>query len=332
MRMDRIDRRTALKLAGALFALRLGRGAFAEELPAGAGASTPAGVAPRAPQTASNFRAVYSDPVQREEFLLFLRNVFHLYPEDRFHALIAEIAARRASDEEIYRELQERLPEITPWLSQVSYALPALSKQKHEMSEETIRLLGSQHSFEGYVEIGSPGRYVKSLRKRLDIDGSVYLVNDYDPGLSPNDVFERGGLLEAGRYVPLGDYEPIDARIPAGSVDLVSNYIGFHHAPAPRLEPFIASIRRVLRPGGRLVVRDHDVDTSARWSMVALAHDVFNAGVGLSWRDNAAQIRNFTSLPELEALLRAQGFERAAGAQLQDGDPTRNTLLLFVRA
>ena len=314
--MQGIDRRTALKFVAALLAFGLPRGSWS--------AST--GV------PASNFHAVYGDPVQRERFLLFLRNVFHLYPEDRFHALIAEIVARHADDRGIYLELQERLPEIAPAFATLSYALPALKVQKQEMGRQAAALLGKERSYQGYVEIGAPGRYVKPLRAHVEVRGPVWLVNDYDPGLlSPTDVFERGQLLEIGRYVPLGSYEPIDAQIPAASVDLVSNFIGFHHAPPERREAFVDSIRSVLRPGGRLVVRDHDVHDDTMHSMVSLAHDVFNAGVKLSWADNAAQIRNFTSLVELVDLLESRGFERSDAIQFQLGDPTLNGLLLFVK-
>jgi len=114
-------------------------------------------------------------------------------------------------------------------------------------------------------------------------------------------------------------------------VDLVTNFIGFHHAPLDRLDPFVASIRRVLRPGGRLVLRDHDVDGPGMNALVALAHDVFNVGVKLSWEENHAQIRNFTAVKDQARYLAKMGFERGRGMRLQAGDPTRNTLMVFTR-
>jgi hypothetical protein len=331
--VEPLDRRTALKLLAAWLAAGVARpgAAPAEDVPL-APPAAPATAPAAAPAAGSNFRAVYADPVQRDRFHAFLANVFHLYPEDRFHALIAELVARGGSDREIYEALQARLPEIAPPLSTVTYALPALAKQKEEMARQTAALLGRGAAVRGYVEIGSPGRYVRPLRDALALEGPVFLVNDFEPGLAPLHVVERGQLRRAGRYVPLGDYEGFGPdAIPDAGVDLVTNFIGFHHAPAAHLERFVASIRRALRPGGRLVVRDHDVDGPAMHAMVGLAHDVFNAGVALPWRENERQVRNFTSVAELEALLETQGFERAGGALLQDGDPTRNALLLFVR-
>jgi SAM-dependent methyltransferase len=310
-----VDRRATLKMLLALCATGFGGRSSAEEK-----------------AVASNFKSVYSDPAQRARFLLFLKNVFHLYPERRFDDLIAQLTASYGSDREIYEALQARLHEIKPLFSEVTYALPALATQKQEMARETAELLGPVRSVKGYVEIGTPGRYVKALRKRFAIEGVVFVANDSAPGLSLEDVIERGQLAKAGHYVPLGNYDGLDAgRIPDESVELVTNYIGFHHAPADRLEPFVGSIRRILKPGGRLVVRDHDVDSARMKAMVALAHDVFNAGVKLSWQQNHEQIRNFTSVAQLDDYLGRMGFVRAAGKRLQAGDPTRNTLMLFTK-
>jgi hypothetical protein len=90
-------------------------------------------------------------------------------------------------------------------------------------------------------------------------------------------------------------------------------------------------MRRVLRPGGRLILRDHDVHSDEMNRMVALAHDVFNLGVGADWSVNQQEIRNFTAMRDLIRDLEAQGFRHTSGKSLlQDGDPTRNELLEFV--
>jgi SAM-dependent methyltransferase len=314
--MSAISRRTLLRLLAAAIAY------------AGASREARAEIA-AAP---SNFKAIYSDRRLRERFYLFLKNVFHLYPEERFHQLIIDASTTGGSDREIYETVQKGLPTIEPRLSKLTYALPALAKQKEEMARETAWLLGPTRAVKGYVEIGTPGRYVKGLRKRFAINGAVYVVNDHAPALSIEDIIERGQIARAGNFVPLGDYDPFAAaRIPPASVDLLTNYIGFHHAPAARLDAFVRSVVGVLRPGGKLVVRDHDVDGAEMNAMVGLAHDVFNAGVGIPWAENQAQIRNFTSVSDLTRYLEARGLSRTGGSALQDGDPTKNTLMLFVK-
>lgn len=334
--MSIYDRRTVLKGLLAIFAANISLRAVAEDRPYGV--PPPAGSegtsvrdTPVANEIA-NFKIIYTNPGLREQFYLFLQNIFHLYPEDRFHTLISDLTTQYDSDQSIYEHLQQRLPEITPPLSMVTYALPALVKQKREMARETAELLGARRPITGYIEIGTLGRYVNALRRRFSIAGPIYVVNDRALSLSLEDIAERGQLRQVGQFVPLGNYDALDAaRIPDASVELVTNLIGFHHAPTDRLDSFVTSIWRALKPGGKLVVRDHDVDRPDMQAMVALAHDVFNAGLSISWEENHTQVRNFTSVQQLAHYLSQRGFDRTGGAQLQDKDPTKNTLMLFTK-
>lgn len=66
--------------------------------------------------------------------------------------------------------------------------------------------------------------------------------------------------------------------------------------------------------------------------MVSLAHDVFNAGLGISWSENHREIRNFRSQAEWISFLKDRGFEFKNRQILQEGDPTKNMLMEFVKA
>jgi SAM-dependent methyltransferase len=313
--MNDLDRRTLIAAAVALW---FGPGALAAD------------------PASSAFHRIYDDVALRDRFFLFLQNVFHLYPEAEFHQAILDLTGQHTEDQAIYEALQVRLKQIAPLGSALTYALPALKVQKDEMARQAQALLtgpGRPDRYDGYVEIGTTGRYVDPLRKAIPLGGKVTLVNDLAPGYGPVDLLERGRVRKVGRFVPLGDYDPLDpAAVPDASVDLVSSFIGFHHCPADRLGGFVASLRRVLRPGGRLILREHDVGDPVMDTFVALAHDVFNAGVEVSWADNAQQVRGFRSVASWTALLEGAGFRREAGAELQAHDPTDNTLVAFVRA
>lgn len=281
-----------------------------------------------------NFRAVYLDAGLRDEFFLFLQNVFHLYPEAEFHQLIIDLVRKDSTDAQVYAALLGRLRSLKPLLGDLTYALPALRVQKEELTRQTLEFLGPDPHADGLVEIGSPGRYVSALRPRMRLTGPVALVHDHAPSYAPDDVMERGGLPKAGRYVPLGNYDPITPAVPERSVDLVLNYIGFHHCPLERLDAFVASIRGVLRPGGRFLLRDHDLDRPSRWSLVALAHDVYNAGLLIPWPETHKQVRLFRSTRDWNAYLTARGFKRVDPdkAIAQPHDPTKNLLIEFTRA
>lgn len=284
-------------------------------------------------QNPGNFWAVYSDPSLRDEFFLFLQNVYRLYPEAQFHQLIIDSVKPGVTDAQIYETLLQRLPALKPMFGDLTYSLPALVKQKDELARETLQFLGPDPSANGFLEIGSPGRYASALKERMRLTGKIYLLHDQAPSYSPPDIMERGGLRKIGDYIPMGNYDSIAGKVPERSLDLILNYIGFHHCTLDRLDAFVAGLRNALRPGGRLILRDHDVDTPARWSIVALAHDVFNAGLFIPWKDTHAQVRLFRPVRDWNAYMTAHGFKRVAPdtAIAQAHDPTHNLLMMFER-
>ncbi|WP_369686141.1 class I SAM-dependent methyltransferase [Photobacterium leiognathi] len=60
-------------------------------------------------------------------------------------------------------------------------------------------------------------------------------------------------------------------------LDLITCYIGLHHCPPDKLDAYIASICRVLKPDGYFILRDHDAETTQQRTFCSLVHTVFNA-------------------------------------------------------
>lgn len=279
----------------------------------------------------SEFLKVVSNTFLDDGLFFFLQNIYHLYPEDKFHILIKEICLKYKTDEEIYREIQKQLPNIKAPLSDITYALPALKKQKQEMANQTLKLLSGKSTIDGYVEIGSTGRYVAGLRKGLELKGEIYLVNDVPVSNSLADIFERGQLAKVGTFIPLNNYQPLSDSIPDGSVDLVTCYIGIHHIPLDLLDGFVRSISRVLRPGGQFILRDHDAHSEDMKVFVSLIHSVFNAGLNIPWETNKNELRFFRSIDEWVMYLGERGFEDSGERLLQANDPSLNVLMRFTQ-
>lgn len=277
----------------------------------------------------SEFKPVFGEVRWHDAFYRFLQNIYRIYPEDRFHTLIKDSCRQFDGDESIYRHLQLQLPHIKPFHADLTYALPALFKQKGEMARQTLELLKDRREVNGYLEIGSTGRYVSELRKRLTIRGPIVLVNDVAPGWSPVDIAERGGLRKIGRFVPLADYAPLPSGVPSGAFELVTCYIGLHHCPLEKLEAFVDSVVRVLAPGGVFILRDHDVSTEPMNTFVNLVHTVFNAGLGAPWTANQAELRHFRPIADWIAYLGAHGLRQVGPKLLQPHDPSENVLLAF---
>lgn len=292
----------------------------------------PKGVVKIAAQTKSNFKKIYYNKELRAEFYLFLKNVFNLFPEDKLHVLIAKTTLEKKNDEEIYKQTQSELDNITPVLSAFSYQLPSLFKQKDEMAKQTLKLIGKGTEYDGYLEIGSSGRYLDYLEEKVTITGERYYADGKEPGYSITEMVDRGQISIGATYIPMADYRTEYAKIITNeSLDLVTIYIGFHHCPVDLRVPFISSIRDTLRMGGKLVLRDHDCDTEEQETMVALAHDVFNMGTNESWEYNHQEVRNFYSLDFICNFVEEIGFKFDQRTLFQEGDPTKNALMLFTK-
>ncbi|HMC99515.1 MAG TPA: FAD-binding protein, partial [Ferruginibacter sp.] len=275
--------------------------------------------------TDSAFKQVFSNPKWSDNFYRFLQVIFHLYPEDKFHQLIKTITFEKNTDEEIYRTVQNDLPKIKPFLSELTYALPSLKKQKREMSAQALTLLGDKKNINGYLEIGSTGRYISDLRKHTNISGPIFITNDIAPTNSIADIFERGQFTKTGQFFDLNDYQPIPSKIIADeSIDLVTCYIGLHHCPHELLEGYIRSINRVLRKGGLFIMRDHDVKSAEMATFVGLVHTVFNLGLKIRWETDHQEFKSFKSIDEWSKIVCSYGFNDMGKRILQDKDPSDN--------
>ncbi len=192
---------------------------------------------------------------------------------------------------------------------------------------QTLALLGDQKTINGYLEIGSIGRYYSVLRKDLSFKGPLYMMNDITPTNSPVDMIDRGQIRPVGRFLPLGNYEAPSAHgVHEESLDLITCYIGLHHCPLDVLADFVCSIASALRPGGLFVLRDHDCTSPGMKAFVSLVHTVFNAGTDVSWMDNDAELRHFRSVAEWIDYLAGFGLVHEGQRLLQENDPTDNVL------
>jgi len=277
-----------------------------------------------------NFRYIYSNPQLKREFLDFLTNVFHLYPEQELHATLSRLAMSRDTDQQVYEALQAELGDLNPFLGAFRYAIPALVKQKKIMASQTLQLVDPDARYDGHLEIGSTGRYIGILENKLDITGDVFLLHTRDAGYGPEDIVDRGQLAKIGTHIDMGNYSTEFANIiPHNSLDMVTVFIGFHHCPLETRRQFISAVRDVIRPGGVLILRDHDCHDEDSWRMAALAHDTFNAGTEESWQFNADELRNFYSIRFIIDLVEDIGFRNNNRLLFQPGDPTRNALTAF---
>jgi SAM-dependent methyltransferase len=282
------------------------------------------------PDSDSVFTRVLRDTVYHDGMYRFLQNVFRLYPEEKFQNLILEAEQHCKNDDEKYTYIRENLKRISPFLAPVRFAIPALFKQKNELTRQTLELLDGVKQINGYLEIGTVGRYLGRLKKRIPISGQIYLMNDRAPSNSPPDILDREGIAKLGNYIQLNDYVAPNEVAPQ-TLEVITCYIGLHHIVPEKLAPFIAFIAASLKPGGRFILRDHDVADAAMFDFVSLVHTVFNAGTGETLETEKKEYRKFRPLNDWVEMLARHGLTDTGKRILQRNDPTANTLMCFIK-
>lgn len=286
----------------------------------------------RALAAQSEFHDIYHDVGRRDDFYRFLQYGFHLYPEERFHTLIKNGCQRHADDSSIYRFAQQFLPQIKPFMASLTYALPAIRRQNREIAAQTLKLLGERRDISGYIEVAGNGRYLGALRGKLRFRGDVILLGDSAPSNVWREIVARGGLAQSARQLPLDLYAPIQPEdVRDNSVDAVSCYEGLHGIEPADRTAFLASVHRVLRPGGLFILREYDVTTPELRRFVSLTRTAINLGSGVPWERNFEEPRHFASTEEWAQRLVSAGFDDTGARLMQAQDPTRNTLMAFTK-
>lgn len=263
----------------------------------------------------------------RTEIKAFIDNIFMQINTERFFTLCDDVFNDTTlANEEIYPILLSRISEAKMGTyKNLKNAMESLKVLKSEIAAQAKSLLGDE-SLHNYVEIGYPGRMIKPLKKELHLDGKMIVINTEE---SIKDYLQCGFPSPVDQFVPLQDFDPISAeKIPSNSVDLVSLFIGLHHIPEEKLEPFLRSIHRILRPNGTFLLMDHDAKTVEMKSFLSLVHSIFNLGTGVSAEEEAKEYRNFQPLKHWIDLCQKSGLVWDGQEPLiRKGDSTCNSLI-----
>lgn len=253
----------------------------------------------------------------------FINNIFMQLDDESFFSLLKSIQGRSYTDEEMYEILAYNIHKAKPnKFSLIKKQFTALKAIQADLSDQVKTLLPEDAQVNGYVEIGYPGRMIRPLKNKISLKGPVYVVADYES------YIEAGFPRPYDHYIPLNDYAPMN--IPDESVDLVCLYIGLHHIPLEKLDAFIASIERVLRPGGHFILMDHDAHNDQIRDLADAAHSIFNLGTGVSIEENMKELRNFQSIDYWSQAVASHGLTRnSKPALVREGDPTLNSLIRF---
>ncbi|HSC96607.1 MAG TPA: bifunctional demethylmenaquinone methyltransferase/2-methoxy-6-polyprenyl-1,4-benzoquinol methylase UbiE [Burkholderiales bacterium] len=167
---------------------------------------------------------------------------------------------------------------------------------------------------------GGTGDLARLFSRRVGPQGEVVLT-DINPGMLQQG---RDRLLDAGIVLPLVRCDAEKLPFSADRFDCVSIAFGLRNVT--RKLAALAEMRRVLRPGGRLIV----LEFSKAWAPVRPLYDAYSFGIlprlgklvaqdAAAYRYLAESIRMHPDQEALKAMLEEAGLERVEYFNLTAG-------------
>ncbi|MDP1609093.1 MAG: methyltransferase domain-containing protein [Chlamydiales bacterium] len=300
----------------------------------------------------SPFRTVFGSEELRGEFVKFLQTIFYQLDEEKVLKRMDEILAYpNKSDQRIYEELAEQIDEMRKTLPSLFYQLKSLFVLQKGMGLQAAQLLQGFRSeeFHNYLEVYFR-RYLNTIQKtaKLAFDGKIIDVSDkpYQGSLKEkleagavfssypyrNSVFLNDADCESPETEPEKTHKPIGDEVENGGTDLLVCLGGLHHIPPERVDVFVHSMSKKIRPGGVLLLRDHDVTNVGLHAIVSVVHSFVNATDGASWEAESKEVREFHSADHWTQLLKRHQFAQISPDPLiLENDPTQNGMMAFVK-
>lgn len=284
---------------------------------------------------AGNFEHITSSSQLRKECGSFLSSVLQLQTADQLESLFANAPVQMTSDSDYYQYFQQNRSILNPHYT-IPYQLGLLNYQKELLCKQASQLLGKQNALHGALEIGTPGTYLSGILQHVGSYDHIYVMNEQQRLTDHVQAFScnpSNSFLIYDTFLSLNNYEPINAKdIPDNSLDLCVCFIGLHHIPEEKIDNFVASIARILKPGGTFLLREHDAHNDNVKALAYAAHSLFNILVpNETIETELAEYRNFQPLTYWITILERHRLSANSERLLQDGDPTLNTLLTFTK-
>lgn len=300
-----------------------------------------------------SYQNLVNNPLMRRKFEeQFLKNIFHVLDPKSLMNLITKATwdSSAKNDIEVYRILRNSLIKERGVITSIKKTwnqINQLNKQKTEIAREMAVIIGRLSKIgkiHDYVSIGDNGKVVNGLKKLIGMRGQTWVVHSHDISISTHSDFvakgtcddiavilERGSLNNVGHNVFI-DYDNVGQQldIPDQCSDLVSVNAGLHHFKQDNIMAFLAEVNRILRPGGLLIIREHNAYPELI-PMLDLAHSIFNAVTGVSVKEEEAEIRAFRPIESWREIITKSGLQDSYLYEMEPEDPTVDEMLCFFK-
>ena len=176
---------------------------------------------------------------------------------------------------------------------------------KSRKAEDTIL-----RNVDSYLDYGcGDGEITKAVAKTFNVDSSKVYCSD---------IKQYPSLVNM-QYVKSVYGEPL--QISNDSMDMITAQMVFHHIDDKYLDYVLRDLHRVLKPGGVLVVREHDAPGNIKemesfQKVVDITHDIYDYVIEaeMSWKekdDYYSKYRSVRGTKGWDALIKRAGFKVA---------------------
>ena len=285
----------------------------------------------------SEFRTAFAKTTSRDGVYRLLADCGPRGHAPRMLGLLERMAQRSGEDELIYRNMRSTL---LKWRSSAFAAITmrqpdwqgTLHRRLARYSQEQLQFAktAAGKQLEGMLDVASGGKQLVALRRHFKIGGLVRQIDDFGCQLA-----ESGSRWLESRVparTSVGDAGQWDEQVfgnAADSVDLVTLYGGLSGLPASQLARCLAQLALVVRPGGMVLLLEHDVETAHAGLEASLAVTLAYLCAGATWEASQAHPRAFRAADEWSALMQAQGLLEVGARERIPRTPFGDLLLAF---
>ncbi|MGE0800222.1 MAG: FAD-dependent oxidoreductase [Lautropia sp.] len=343
---------------------RFGNGLWARYLDA-------AGAEEAAPAPVSEFRAAFASANSRDAVYRLFAECGPRRYAPRLFGLLDRMVQRNEDDELVYRSLRASLLKwqsapLAPLLMRPSNWQLDLHRRLARLGRDRLRARpflavaasavaasamaasavaggagsggrgrrGDRPRVDGYLDVGSGGRQSRALRRHLKFTGVVRALDLAGQPVSRPAADWVGARLPA-RALPghgfgwgEGAGQP---PLAAASVDLITIYSGLSALPEDRLAACLFALGSALRPGGLLLLLDHDAHDGQTALDASMAVNIASLCAGDRWEDCQSHPRAFRAADDWRDLLAQHGLVEIGERTTLDRSPFGDTLLTFCR-
>ena len=287
----------------------------------------------------SEFRAALARTPSRDAVFRLLADCGPRGRAPRLMGLLERMSQRAGADELIYRNMRSTL---LKWRSSAIAGLIMRTGDWHKPLHrrlalytraqlQAIRTAGpGRKSIDGIVEVASRGMQLRALRRHLKVGGTIRQVDNFGCQLTGNGAVWLESRVPARTSV--GDILQWDEHVLDGVVegaDLITLYGGLSGLPAAQLPHCLSQLARAVRPGGLLLLLEHDADSAHAGLDASIAVTLGFLCAGETWEASLAHPRAFRAADEWCALMAEHGLPEAGSRERIARTPYGDTLLSF---